>query len=983
MFQRLTIALLVVCAVCVPAPEASQDSAQSPDEVLSEAREIYAQEGPRAALPEYEKALALYREAGDGRGEAITLGYIGNCHKRFGDFRLALEYLNRALSMKQELGERLEQGKTLSHLGLVYWEMGEYPQAIDYFTRSIEIAREVGDRKLEGSALNNLSLVYDEQGDYQRSLEQYEQVLELYRGIDFPRGESDTLGNIGGVYLLLGQYRKAAEQYQQALAISKRLGLKPSMSQDLGNLAWCQLGLGDIDAALANFDLALPLARDSGLNKETADWLRGKGKAYLRLGRYDPAMEMYREALQSYEKAGLKRELVEALNKIGILYVLLGDVASGEKSFRRAIKVARGIDHPWGVTFNLMSLGDLERRRERYEEAAALYREALSRAREAGDRVYTAESLLRLALIYRDQDRLDEAAAQAAEALKVAREIEASLLGAGALYALGEIERHRGNLGTALEHYASAESIVEPVGDPDLLWHLHYGRGQALESMGRDREAVEALERAVTVIEGVRSRLREERFRSGYIEDKYQVYVALVRLLLKLDRTSDAFSSSERLRARSYLDLFNRGPSLMANDAQRKEEIELRERIRQLQQVIEEETAKPRPQQRRQAIELFSRELGEAERSYQNLLDDLRSSDPAYAAARALEVLSTETLQRLLPRGTALLEYVIAEDDFVVFAVTADRLRAKTVSLRRADLRAKVELFRDLVLRTESEAWRKPAMSLADSLIRPVERAGWLEGIERLYIVPHGFLHYLPFAALPRQTEDGIRFLVEDYVLAYLPSASSLVHRPEARSSERNLLALAPARARLRHAPEEVRSIREFFPERHTVFVGARATEGAFKQRAGDYRVLHLATHGYFNKINPLLSGLELEPSAGQDGRLEVHEILNLRLDADLVSLSACETALGSGYFADVPAGDDFVSLTRAFLFAGSDSVLASLWEVNDRSTLRLMREFYEKLSLSGKAAALAQVQRSSIRNDGQNRHPYYWAPFALAGSMN
>jgi CHAT domain-containing protein len=134
--------------------------------------------------------------------------------------------------------------------------------------------------------------------------------------------------------------------------------------------------------------------------------------------------------------------------------------------------------------------------------------------------------------------------------------------------------------------------------------------------------------------------------------------------------------------------------------------------------------------------------------------------------------------------------------------------------------------------------------------------------------------------------------------------------------------------------------------------------------------------------MNPLFSGLELEKDQEDNGRLEVHEILGLRLDADLVTLSACETALGSGQLAEDPAGDDLVGLTRAFLSAGSDAVLATLWEVNDRSTLRLMRRFYRSLPEAGRAASLARAQRFLCRVPGRYRHPYFWAPFVLVGDM-
>jgi CHAT domain-containing protein len=192
---------------------------------------------------------------------------------------------------------------------------------------------------------------------------------------------------------------------------------------------------------------------------------------------------------------------------------------------------------------------------------------------------------------------------------------------------------------------------------------------------------------------------------------------------------------------------------------------------------------------------------------------------------------------------------------------------------------------------------------------------------------------------------------------------------------------MAPSSTRLRYTQQESQNVSAFFPKEHMLLLGNRATESSFKRLAGHYDVVHLATHGYFNKLNPLLSGVALEPDAENDGRLEVHEILELRLNAELVTLSACDTALGSGYFAEVPAGDDVLGLTRAFLFAGSPSVLASLWEVNDRSAVQLMDSFYEQLRQTDKATALARAQRG-VHARGPYRHPYYWGAFALVGQM-
>lgn len=197
------------------------------------------------------------------------------------------------------------------------------------------------------------------------------------------------------------------------------------------------------------------------------------------------------------------------------------------------------------------------------------------------------------------------------------------------------------------------------------------------------------------------------------------------------------------------------------------------------------------------------------------------------------------------------------------------------------------------------------------------------------------------------------------------------------------MLVVAPARSGLIHVAEESAAITALFQPRAELLAGDKATESAFKDVAGNYQYLHLATHGYFNKLNPLLSGLQLESDDTDDGLLEVHEILGLSLESDLVTLSACATGLGSGFITEIPAGDDFVGLTRAFLQAGSDSVLATLWEVDDRSTVNFMKDFYRRLGASGvsnsKAVALANAQRE-LRASSEYGHPNYWAPFVLVG---
>ena len=886
------------------------------------------------------------RQSGKRRDEAAAIHYIGESHWRLGNFDQARESLDRALTLETELRYRHGMGKTLNSLGLLEWDLGNYDAAKARFRRAGMIARQVGDPKLEGASLNNLGLVHDELGDYRTSLAQYDQALEIYGEVDFPRGVGDTLGNIGGVHLLLGRYQEGLDRYREALSISESMKSTASMSQDHGNIALCLLGLGEIDAAIEHFDKAIRLARDAGMRQDEAYWTRGKATALIQKGAYDQGLVLHKEALAVYEEVEAQAEAVEALHDMGQLYFLLGDLDSAEQNFERALAIANSIGLARGITSNLIALGDLQYRQDHLAAARESYEKAGSRAAESGEKYLVAAATLRLALVQREEKRFADSAATARRALETARAMGSPSLQAEAYLAIAEIERRQRQFASSLESYSAAAKAIESIGDPDLLWQIHFGRALAKKALG-DREAAEkSLIAAIDVIEGVRSRLREQRFRAGYLQDKYDVYVELVRLQLELGRAEDAFITAERLRARNYAEqLGGRSPAPLSGDERHRED-RLRGRIRQLQNALADELTQDAPTRRQLAVATMSQELVLAEQEYQSFLDDRMAITHASPLAGSLP--DVNGVQSKLREGEALIEYVVGRDGVVAFVITSDRAFAKLLDVARADLDARIELLRDLLSRPAGRRWLEPARRLSAALIEPLQAEGWLAGVQQLYVVPHGVLNYLPFSLLPDRRGSEEKLLIDSYSVAFLPTAAVLMREAGPTTNPRTLLAMAPSRSRLRHAPEEVRTIDVMFRPHSQLLIGAQATESKFKSLAGNYSVLHLATHGQFNRLNPLMSGVELEADGAEDGLLQVHEVLGLRLSADLVTLSACDTALGSGYFAEVPAGDEFIGMTRAFLSAGSASVMATLWEVDDLSSVRLMQRFYTHLDRTG-----------------------------------
>jgi CHAT domain-containing protein len=276
--------------------------------------------------------------------------------------------------------------------------------------------------------------------------------------------------------------------------------------------------------------------------------------------------------------------------------------------------------------------------------------------------------------------------------------------------------------------------------------------------------------------------------------------------------------------------------------------------------------------------------------------------------------------------------------------------------------------------------WRAPLRRLHRHLIAPVEATGLLQGKRRLVLVPHAELHYLPFAALLGESGPD-RFLVQRYELVETPSASVWLALESKRAGPPSrLVAFAPRADVLPGSKREVETIVRIAGASGRAVIGAAATEYEFRRQGPVSGIVHLATFGILNKQNPLFSYVELASGNGHDGRLEVHEIFGLILPADLVVLSACQTGVASGSLADVPAGDDWVGLTRAFLQAGARRVVATLWSVEDWSTASFMERFYREYSSGGDPVhALAMAQRAALTAPATS-HPFAWAGFIIVG---
>jgi CHAT domain-containing protein len=485
-----------------------------------------------------------------------------------------------------------------------------------------------------------------------------------------------------------------------------------------------------------------------------------------------------------------------------------------------------------------------------------------------------------------------------------------------------------------------------------LYWTALYQRGLLAQQAGQRDAAIQFLTQSVAAIESVRSTIAFEASKIGFAGDKQAVYAALVAALAEQGDWTQAFLIAERAKARSLVDLLAQrrdlGPPPVADDAVR--------RLFANVVAVDASVGLPESEAAVRGITLVA-----------DSRTALASSAPEAASLISVQSVSIADIATRMAPGESLIDYYSAGD--TLYALVLNGTTVTGYKLSGEGLDADVRSFRVAI------EGRKPAAAalgrrLYDRLIRPL--ASQLSG-DRLTISPNGVLHYLPFDALM----DGDTYLLDRFGLRLIPSAGALVYLKADRPTKAGTLLafgnpdLGNPIYDLPRAQVEAVEVAALFPS-SSALVRADASKTAIRELGSGFSILHFATHGKFNSDLPLESGLYLAKRDGDDGILTVADLYTLRFDADLVTLSACETALGK-----VANGDDVIGLTRGFLYAGARSIVASLWEVDDAATEQLMLSFYRQLHDHDKREALRLAQLETREKYPQ---PAFWAAFQVVG---
>lgn len=943
------------------------------------------EEPKRKALARFEEAAALWKAAGDLPRRVRSLNQVGALHRSLGDTARALEVCGEALALAVEIGDRAGEAEARNNLGVARHQAGQNQQAIEDLRQALRIWESLDRQEEVASSSYGLGVVQFAQGETDAALASLNRALELRQAANDPN-QSIVLTAIASVHRDRGQGDVALELFRRALDLSRAAGDRRGEANALQNMASIYLRRGELQQALELFNAALELHRSLGNRNQEGQALSYLGATALYLGDNDRALEVYSRALQISRELGTKYWEAVTLRDIGWTLDRRGEPRIALEHYAQAYEIGRQLEDRRIQGAALHGMGRSQIALGSPAEAIGQLAEAVELYREIGNALFEIQALLELGRAYKALAQEARAADLFFQALDLSRQRKTLMLEAVAQFAIARLERDRGRL----------------------------------------PEATAAIEEALHIIETVRPKVASQRLRVSFFASQREIYDFYIDLLMRRyeadgqsGHLAAALAASERARARGLLDLLAEGRIDVRRgidpELKRREE-EVANRISLLQSQLLEDLS----QGSRQGARIEA-ELAAAEEEGERIEWQIRREHPRYAAFRHPTLLAPERIQALLDERTAFLEYAAGKEASYLFVVTRERLAGYRLPPAE-EIGAEVDAIREGLQkpgRLQYGRYVAAAYRLHEALIAPA--GDILRGKPRLMISPDGPLLLLSFEALltapaPAGSRgyESLPYLIREKSVSYVPSANVLSELggfgdnvatassgpglflgfgdplyPQASRTEADTAAGPLGRAlqeaglpsprRLPASRDEVLAIAGLYPPGQSrLYLDKEATEENVKNNPAlkEARRIHFAVHGFLNETRPEFSGLvlALDEDPRENGLLQVYEIFNLELSADLVVLSACDTALGKNV-----GGEGLLGVSRALLYAGAASVVVSLWQVADASTPDLMVRFYRHLNESGDKAEALRLSKLELIREG-HAHPYHWAPFLLIG---
>ena len=922
--------------------------------------------GDYAKAIEYgQQQLAIAREIKDRQNEGEALGNLGLAYLSLSDYAKAIEYQQQFLAIAREIKDRQSEGKALGNLGGAYFYLSDYAKAIEYQQQKLAIAREIKDRQSEGAALGGLGLAYESLGDYTKAIEYQQQQLAIAREIKDRQSEGAALGNLGIAYSKLGDYAKAMEYAQQQLAIAREIKDRQGEGAALGNLGIAYLSLGDYAKAIEYQQQSLAIAREIKDRQSEGAGLGNLGRAYDSLGDYAKAIEYIQQQLAIAREIKDRQSEGAALGNLGLAYFSLGDYSKAIEYAQQRLVLAREIKDRQSEGAGLGNLGLAYFSLGDYAKAIEYAQQQLAIAREIKDRQSEGKALGNLGGAYLSLGDYAKAIEYQQQQLAIAREIKGRESEGKALGNLGVAYLSLGDYTKAIEYQQQWLAIAREIKDRSSERIALNNLGFALYQQGNFSAAEKTLLDSIKVSESLRAGLDDAK-KVSIFDRQTNPYLNLQKVLIAQNKTNEALEIAERGRARAFVELL---AARLAPSASAQLTINP-PNIQQIQQIAKEQNA---------TLVEYSTIWNEAlyiwvikptgEITFRSV--DLESVNINLGQATESTRVSAATGRGLNEQDTAFAEMIRGTRD--ALGTSENNLSNQQATNRPHSTPS------------NSKTANRKLQQLYQLLIEPIADLLPTDPNSPVILIPHQSLFLAPFATL--QNAQG-QYLIEKHTIIIAPAIQilQLTHQSRQKNrqtSSQNILVVGnPTMPKIGNPPRQLLPLPGSEQEAQIIaqllntqaIIGSQATKVSIVKQMLNARIIHLATHGLFKEVKSrdLPGAIALAPSGNDDGFLTSSEILDLKLNAELVVLSACNTGRGR------LTGDGVIGLSRALITAGVPTILTSLWYVPDAPTAELMAEFYRQLQQNpNKAQALRQAMLITMK---KHPEPRDWGAFTLIG---
>jgi tetratricopeptide (TPR) repeat protein len=969
------------------------------------------------ALARRRERLAVEEEREDQRGVGRALHAVGGTLSALGEHAEAAAFFERAVKVKEELADREGLAASLAGLGISLGRQKDHAGALAAYERAAAIREELGDRSQTAALLRSIGNSCWRLEDWEKAREAFDREAALRVALEDRRGEAVALRGAGIARRHLMDFAAALPLHERALAIWRELGDRPRIAEALADIGGLYHGrLADYLRALSHYERSLAISTELDDRPAMAETLFSIGHLHMFLGDYATVLTYLDRSLAIREELEDRLEIARMHLHIGFVHQFLGDWSKTLSCAERALAMARELGDPVFETGCLSELGAAHNGLEEHERALECFEEVLACARERGDRRQTAVTLERIGDVHESRGDLRRAVEFHQRSLAIWEELDPYWMGVR-LQRIAEFQRELGELEPALSNLERSLEVMEELGNRFGQTAALMELGKVHAALGDHGTAVRYLDRAVRLARRIRTRealvlalrdLAQVRLDAGEhalsLASAQQALTELEILLgglaegesttgrerfadiygigtLAAVRLEDPFAALEFLengRAGALLETLGGGrAALLADlppDLVREEAVAKAEEARARGNYDQALDAGDR-----RAMQMTAQALDAAMERRRAVAARMQREAKRVAEVFYPRAAPLEEIQDWMEEGTALVVYGLCLEEALALVV-----RPKGERIVALGTVEEVEAACSVLACETATADAAPALEALRKLL--VEPLGLADDVESVLVSPDGPLGYLPWAALL------------DRQVACVPSGTTwVVLREEERGPGSQVLALGDPSYGSRPGDRAVAVYRggalqplpatraEAAAVGDVVLLGEDATETGFAaalETVRRWRAVHIACHGLLDSEKPLRSSLALTPGDGNDGFLTFLDVFGLEIPADLVVLSACETARGK-----VARAEGIVGLTRAFMYAGSPRVLCSLWKVDDEATKALMVKFYELWNPtpeSGRqalpaATALKQAQEF-VRSHEKWEHPFYWAAWVLWG---